>query len=312
LLLAGALALGLGGACISRVALGQGVAAPTAPDTHVVVAGFGDSAAAANVFAPQVQEIFVGDTVTWRIGGTLEPHTITFGPPALIEKLVAGLITPIMQKAGPPIIALNSRAALPTRGHTYDGTGLANSGLLDGTGKSWSLTFTKPGTYRYICLIHYTPGHASTAMQGQVIVQPRPAASHAYFVSMGSRYDTDTSMLDSFNPRHLTIHIGDSVTWIGAFHTVTFGPDAERTQVEQHIIVPIIQQGGQPMLAFNSKLALPAGGKTYDGTGWVSSGLMTPTATGPARYTLTFTRPGTYDYDCLLHPHMDGTITVLP
>jgi plastocyanin len=36
------------------------------------------------------------------------------------------------------------------------------------------------------------------------------------------------------------------------------------------------------------------------------------TAAGPAKYTLTFTKPGTYEYGCLLHPHMDGTITVLP
>jgi plastocyanin len=312
LLLVGVLALGLGSAGSARVASGQGAAAPTAPDTHVVTAGFGDRAGAANIFTPEVQEIYVGDTITWQIGGTLEPHTVTFGPPTLIEKLAAGFVTPIMQKAGPPIIALNSQAALPTMGHTYDGTGFANSGLLYGKGKRWSLTFTKPGTYKYFCLIHYTPGQASRAMQGQVIVHPRPAASHAYVVSMGSHYDTDTSVLDSFNPRHLTSHVGDSVTWIGAFHTVTFGPDAERRQVEQHVIMPIVQKSGPPMLAFNPKVALPAGGKTYDGTGWVSSGLLTPTAAGPAKYTLTFTKPGTYEYDCLLHPHMDGTITVLP
>jgi plastocyanin len=82
-----------------------------------------------------------------------------------------------MQKAGPPIIALTSQAALPTRGHTYNGTGFANSGFLYGKGKSWSLTFTKPGTFTYYCLIHYTAGHPSTAMQGEVIVHPRPAAA---------------------------------------------------------------------------------------------------------------------------------------
>ena len=32
----------------------------------------------------------------------------------------------------------------------------------------------------------------------------------------------------------------------------------------------------------------------------------------PAQYTLTFTKAGTYGYDCLVHPGMDGTITVMP
>ena len=135
LLLAGVLHIGLGSAGIARVAFGQGAAAPTAPDTHVVTAGFGDRAGAANIFTPHVQEIYVGDTVTWQIGGMLEPHTVTFGPPALIDKLAAGFVTPIMQKNSPPIIALNSQAALPTMGHTYNGMGFVNSGLLFGKGK---------------------------------------------------------------------------------------------------------------------------------------------------------------------------------
>jgi plastocyanin len=37
----------------------------------------------------------------------------------------------------------------------------------------------------------------------------------------------------AFFPRHLTIHAGDTVTWIGGFHTVTLGPEAVRDQLEQ-------------------------------------------------------------------------------
>lgn len=313
LLFAGMLALGLGSTGITRASVAhRAVAAPTAPATVLVTAGFGDRNGAANIFAPQVVEIYTGDTVTWTIGGALEPHTISFGPRALLDKLAAGIITPVPQKAGPPLIAFNPQAALPTMGHTYGGTGFANSGLLDGKGKTWSLTFTTPGTYHYFCLIHYIPGQPAQSMGGEVIVHARPAAAHHYVVSMGSAQDTITNSLDQFNPRHLAIHVGDSVTWIGAFHTVTFGPEAELQAVEQHFVVPVPQKAGPPLLTINPKAALSSGVSTYAGTGWVNSGFLTPKGTAPAQYTLTFTKAGTYGYDCLVHPGMDGTITVLP
>jgi plastocyanin len=312
--LAGLVALSLGGAGIGRAAVGHDAAAPapTIPATYKVTAGFGDRGGAANIFAPQVVEIYAGDTVTWTRGGDLEPHTVSFGPPSLIDKLAAGIMGPVPQKAGPPLIAFNSQAALPTMGTTYAGSGFANSGLLSAKGKSWSLTFTKPGTYPYYCLIHYIPGHPELSMGGEVIVQARPVAGHAYVVSMGSARDSITNGADMFNPRHLTIHAGDSVTWIGAFHTVTFAPDAELVQIEQHFVVPMPQKAGPPLITINPKAALPFGGHTYDGTGFVSSGFLTPQGNSPARYTLAFSKPGTYGYDCLVHPGMDGTITVLP
>jgi plastocyanin len=313
LVLAILVALSLGGAGISHAAIGQQAAtpAPTAPATYKVTAGFGDRGGAANIFAPQVVEIYAGDTVTWTRGGDLEPHTISFGPPRLLDKLAADLLAPVPQQAGPPLLAINSQVALPTRS-PYAGTGFANSGLLGAKGQSWSLTFTRPGTYHYYCLIHYIPGHPELSMGGEVIVHPRPTASHAYVVAMGSAQDSMTNSFDQFNPRHLTIHAGDSVTWIGEFHTVTFAPDAELVQIEQHFVVPVPQKAGPPLLTINPRAALPFGGHTYDGTGYVSSGFLTPQGNHPARYTLTFTKPGTYGYDCLVHPGMDGTITVLP
>jgi plastocyanin len=49
------------------------------------------------------------------------------------------------------------------------------------------------------------------------------------------------------------------------------------------------------------------GGTTYDGNVYTSSGVMFPGQT----YTLRFTKPGTYPYECLFHdPEMAGTITV--
>jgi plastocyanin len=50
-------------------------------------------------------------------------------------------------------------------GSTYDGTQVTNYGVL-GAGQSYSLTFTKAGTYVYYCLFHDGEG-----MAGSIVVQ---------------------------------------------------------------------------------------------------------------------------------------------
>src|SRR5262249_46394359 len=118
-LTASILVLTIGGVGITRAAVQQRAATGPAPGSYTVTAGWGDKLGIANIFTPQTIEIYVGDTVTWKIGGSLEPHTITFGPSALLGRLANGFVAPIPQKAGPPIIALNSQVAFPTRGTTY-------------------------------------------------------------------------------------------------------------------------------------------------------------------------------------------------
>jgi hypothetical protein len=60
----------------------------------------------------------------------------------------------------------------------------------------------------------------------------------------------------------------------------------------------------------NARLVVDGG--TWDGAGFRSSGF--PICLGgdcpPARFSLTFTKPGTYRYACLLHPAMIGTVVV--
>ncbi len=89
-----------------------------------------------------------------------------------------------------------------------------------------------------------------------------------------------------------------------------------RNQLEQHLFVPQRMANGKTQMIFNPKVAFPSGGATYDGSGFVNSGLLflrvPPGSQKPPTYSLTFTKPGTYEYDCLLHPGMDGTVTVLP
>lgn len=311
--LAGLLALSVGAAGFTHASASRQAAAPTAPATYTVTVGWGDRGSDAIIFTPKWLDVYVGDTVVWRDADALDPHTVSFGPHALLEKLTQNSVMPISQKSGPPLVALNSQVAAPTDRATYDGTGYANSGVLF-QGKTWKLTFTKPGTYHYICLIH------GDSMAGVVVVHPRPMQGKMYLVQAGDGQASfsdqhNTGQVMAFFPQHLTIHAGDTVTWVGGFHTVTFGPEALRNQLEQQLLTPQ-KVNGKMQMVLNPKVVLPSGGSTYDGTGFVNSGLLflrAPQGSNqPPTYRLTFTRPGTYSYDCLMHPHMEGTITVLP
>jgi plastocyanin len=299
LTLSAMLAVALGSLRLTQVAAQQ--SGPTTPTRYLVTAGWGNDDWTANIYTPQKLNIYVGDTVTWRVGGLLEPHTITFGPWTLLRKLAQNSVVPMPQKQGPPQLVLNPRFAFPTPAHSYAGMGFANSGFLT-KGRSWSLTFTRPGIYRYYCLIHF-PG-----MSGVVVVHPRPGQSHIYTVAAG--YGSDTSAADAFFPDHLTIHVGDTVVWRGGFHTITFGPPALLRNLRQHLVVPISQKNGPPHLTLNPRVAFPSGGTSYSGSGLVNSGLLITQAHNSFR--LTFAKAGVYHYLCLVHPGMDGTIRVLP
>jgi plastocyanin len=264
---------------------------------------------------PRYIDITVGDSVLFRDVDALEPHTVSFGPMAMLKDLAGkDQFIAIPQKSGPPVLALNPKVAFPTPHAPYDGTGYANSGLMM-KGQSWSLTFSKAGTFQYICLIH------GTIMNGYVIVHAATPPGALTFVQAGDglkavRDQTNNTVNDAFYPHQLTIHVGNTVEWIGGFHTITFGPAAMIKQLEKSLFVPVPRKSGPPLLEFNPKVAFPSGGSTYDGTGFVNSGVlplnMPPNSKAPPSFKLTFTKAGTYTYYCLLHPGMDGTITVAP
>lgn len=91
--------------------------------------------------------IKAGSTLTWTNLDNNLPHTVTIAP--------VGQTFPTMNPFSPPL-----------GGTTYDGTLLVNSGPLF-AGQSFSLTFTKPGTYTYHCLFH----DDTEGMIGTVVVQ---------------------------------------------------------------------------------------------------------------------------------------------
>lgn len=319
LALIGLIVVGLPASPQARAAVSRSHPRQVAPPEHTVLVGVGQtevSQGSALSNTPKYLDVAVGDRVTWRDIDALEPHTVSFGPMALLKALARQdqFIT-LPQKSGPPLLAFNPKVAFPTPAATYDGTGYANSGLLV-NGKSWSLTFTRPGTFEYICLIH------GVVMNGYVIVHAaQPHGSSLYHVQAGdgpqaTNDQGNATINDAFYPLQLTIHVGDTVQWVGGFHTISFGPTALLKQLEQSFITPMPQQNGPPLLVLNPRVAFASGGTTYDGTGFVNSGIlplnMPQGSTAPPSFSLTFTKVGTYPYVCLLHPGMDASIIVLP
>ncbi len=314
-ILAGLLTLSLGVAPLTHTTTTR-AAAPDATTagaaTWDVTSGLGDDGATVNLFLPGTIHAYVGDTVRWHVEGSIELHTITFGPAATMQQLAAHVLVPVPQKAGPPLLTLNAQLAAPSGGPTYDGTGFVNSGELL-KGQTYSLTFTAPGTYRYYCLIHYP------YMSGTVVVAPRPATQQ-YVIRAGSHDRGEGSAADQFYdtdfaPNELTIHAGDSVTWrlnTAVPHTVTFGPSALLKSLFAQQVIPATGADGKPYLALNPRIMTPVGGPSYTGVGFHNSGLLYPTPGQIVTYTLTFTTPGTYHYICLIHQGMDGYIHVLP
>jgi plastocyanin len=136
---------------VSLLAANGRIAEPAAAGEGVVTAGWGNTLAAFNRFSPAVTRVKAGQTVTWQTASPFEPHTVTFES-RFKSAEDAGVFTPGGVKSGA----------------RYTG-GFAHSGIFGPEPffpkGPFSLTFTKPGTYSYVCVLH--PG-----MAGQVVVTP--------------------------------------------------------------------------------------------------------------------------------------------
>jgi plastocyanin len=286
-------------------------------------------------FLPSTITVNEGDRVTWTLGGNA--HTIFFPagekPPDL---LVPG------QAKGE--VLFNSRIFFPS-GKQYGGSGPFSAGVLEeGFKTRYTVTFTKAGTYEYLCMFH--PG-----MAGAVVVQPAgshyPKTQAEYSKSgeqeaqqsftaaraqrdkglltksrAGGKTTYTLSMIGSvankftvlrFVPQVLTIKAGDTVTWKmddpSEIHTVTF-PSGGKTPP---LMIFRPQKQGQPAVIANPLALAPLGGSVYKGRGYFNSGAMEIiTPHGVRTYSLTFTTPGRFDYTCIVHDPvgMRGTIIV--
>jgi plastocyanin len=157
------------GQLAAQLAKGEASAAAARPGPREVVIAPSVEFASVNRFIPQRIQVNAGDTVTWK-NPTEVPHTVTFNLPPTPPGAPPFLI-PEPQASGPPLLVLAPNVLFPQGPRSFDGAGYVNSGFI-GTGaeatggQSFSLTFTKAGTYSYICVLHIDQGMAGVVEVG--------------------------------------------------------------------------------------------------------------------------------------------------
>jgi plastocyanin len=139
----------------------------------------------------------------------------------------------------------------------------------------------------------------------------------------------------AFYPAKATVPVNTPVTLemsanSSENHTFSFGPQADLMALVANQIAPAADSapGGPPTLVASSAVFLqsdadlPAYDGANHGNGFWSTGTLSspghpvdgvlPSGLGkfPTKQTITFSKPGTYTYICLIHPEMQGTIDV--
>lgn len=238
---------------------------------------------------------------------------------------------------GQPNLGFNPQLFSRIGPKIYNGRARADSGLPLGPAKVFKLKFTKPGTYVYFCDVHYD-------MRGIIVVRPKgkatptPALEKAAItaqqsrdlkiakklvktkitgdrVSLGVGGKDNVEVLAMF-PRTLHVHSGATVSFAmakptGETHTATFGPNGYLKPLENSIGGPTpTATAVYPSSPPGTTLPVPG----THGNGFANSGALdrdgaTPLPPG-ARFQ--FTAPGTYQFVCLIHPFMRGTVVVSP
>lgn len=114
---------------------------------YVISGGLGDGVGAVMRFTPGTLQIQAGDTVTWDNADSETPHTATFGP----------------VQGAPDTPWGNPRAF-----SSGDGVSSGYFGKAWPLGETFSVTFTAPGDFPYVCILH-----ANQGMFGIVSVRAR-------------------------------------------------------------------------------------------------------------------------------------------
>jgi plastocyanin len=296
-------------------------------------------------FFPHSVTIHQGDTITWN-GMSIGFHSIDVpkkGGADLPLILPTGTTASGLNDAagnpfwfnGQPNVGFNPALSAASGGKSYDGSTRAESGLPLGKPKPYKLRFTKPGTYVYFCDVHYDMrGTIVVRPQSKKIPTPRQEASAIAAqqkrdtkiakglsktkitgnrVSIGVGGKDRVEILGMF-PKTLRVHTGATVSFAmptrtGETHTASFGPASYLKPLSDSFAGPApLATGVYPSSPPGAVIPVPGThGNAFANTGALDRDSGSPLGPG-AR--LTFTAPGTYHYECLIHPFMKGTVVV--
>ena len=167
-------------------------------------------------------------------------------------------------------------------------------------------------------LLAHAEEHAAKAeagaKPGEVLAGDPPEEEGA---EEGPPKPNTTAGIAQFTPAEISVKSGESVTWnVNGPHTVSFNaPEDARvfiqkdsqgnTHVVEKALAPAIFNVPPPPEGEPEGPPPTVDVGSWDGTGFASTGF-----TFGGGFKVTFTKPGTYQYACLIHPDMEGTVTV--
>lgn len=279
-------------------------------------------------FLPNEVWIHAGDSVAFTVA-TDEPHTVTFLTPNQVR-----LPFPV----GCPGTTPN--------GSAEDGSTCLNSGPLT-KGQGYSVTFPTTGNYKLVCLFHQNhtaiihvlelsaklPHDQAFYSAEAADVEKDMLSSAGHLIDHETNSSTDdvtagagaitatgggseTLSVMRFMHPDKVVHVGETVEWTNddpvTPHTITFGAEpANPVPPSGNVNITMDPDG-----ALHATVSSPTDNVH---SGFVSAtpqdqiGLPQPLP-GITRFRVTFTRPGTFQYKCVLHDGLGmlGKVTVLP
>jgi plastocyanin len=238
----------------------------------------------------------------------------------------------------------------PVGGKTIPGAGPVSSGVLAPNGPKQKVvtatyTFPKAGSYRLVCNVH--PGmkldvvvkpkgaavpRTPSQVDGDILAQQSAGWAKAAALEKAAKEPANTVAaglgsnvaLLAYYPKVLKVKAGTTVNFVNKssseVHDAAFGPrkfiDAFMKKYDQLPQGPNSPNQVAPVLPYGTE---PKGEYSLDGSNHGNGFLVTPLTAGakpvplPKAAAVTFTKPGTYKYFCLIHgPDMSGTIVVTP
>lgn len=320
-------------------------------------------------FTPKTLSVHPGDSVTWRLLDSGEPHSVALGsvasaaanavdkappngpnPPEL-QKLP--LVVPFsagdaIQAGAQPCVVVTGAVPLKNACQVHSEAAFTGSEALVSSG--WltaDAPFTvkispgaSPGIFRWLCQVHtFMTATLTIVPKSTLIATPDQVAAAAtatlrgYATRLKPGFDAVSGasvgkatagaflsefpegLIDAFGPANIRIPVGGTVHWsVSGPHTIYFNApaDAQQARVESPDGSVHVNPKSEDAVggAGPGPKAGPINGGSWDGTGPHSSGFMLSFPPDNYSYSLTFTKAGTFNYQCTIHVRMKGSVTV--